>query len=194
LESPFLCRGIAVIPPSAGSIIKKSGLLPYQDFFVVMKKLSHVNDEGHVQMVDVTAKAETIREAKARGVVKMDAATLGLIEKGRIAKGNVLTTAKISGIMAAKKTGEIIPLCHPLKLTGIDINLDIDHKNSQIVIEARARTTGKTGVEMEALTAVSVAALTIYDMCKAVNKRIVIGDIMLLEKSGGKSGTFRRDK
>jgi len=143
-------------------------------------------------MVDVTAKAKTIRKAKAQGVVKMDARTLGLIEKGQIAKGNVLTTAKIAGIMAAKKTGELIPLCHPLELTGIDINLNIDRRNSQIVIESQVQTTGKTGVEMEALTAVSVAALTIYDMCKAVNKKIIIGDIMLLEKRGGKSGVFIR--
>jgi cyclic pyranopterin phosphate synthase len=159
-----------------------------------MKKLSHVNNEGEVQMVDVTAKANTIRKAKARGIVKMDIHTLQLIEKGQMAKGNVLTTAKIAGIMAAKKTGELIPLCHPLELTGIDINLSIDHKDSQIVIESQVQTAGKTGVEMEALTAVSVAALTIYDMCKAVNKKIIIGDIMLLEKSGGKSGIFVRNK
>jgi cyclic pyranopterin phosphate synthase len=158
-----------------------------------MKKLSHLNNEGQVQMVDVTSKAQTIRKAKARGIVKMDSLTLKLIEKGQIAKGNVLTTAKIAGIMAAKKTGELIPLCHPLELTGIDINLNIDHKKSQIVIEAQVQITGKTGVEMEALTAVSIAALTIYDMCKAVNKKIIIGDIMLLEKSGGKSGLFIRE-
>jgi cyclic pyranopterin monophosphate synthase len=158
-----------------------------------MKNLSHVNNEGQVQMVDVTSKAQTIRKAKARGIVKMDSRTLKLIEKGQIAKGNVLTTAKIAGIMAAKKTGELIPLCHPLELTGIDINLEIDHKNSQIVIEAQVQIAGKTGVEMEALTAVSIAALTIYDMCKAVNKKIIISDIMLLEKSGGKSGTFIRE-
>jgi cyclic pyranopterin monophosphate synthase len=157
-----------------------------------MKKLSHVNNQGDIQMVDVTKKVNTIREAKARGIVKMDARTLQLIEDGQITKGNVLTTAKIAGIMAAKKTGELIPLCHPLALTGIDVNFNIDHQQSHIVIEAIARITGKTGVEMEALTAVSVAALTIYDMCKAVNKNIIIGDIMLLEKSGGKSGTFVR--
>jgi cyclic pyranopterin phosphate synthase len=159
-----------------------------------MKKLSHLNNKGDVQMVDVTTKAKTIRKAKARGIVKMDARTLKLIEKGQITKGNVLTTAKIAGIMAAKKTGELIPLCHPLELTGIDLNLIIDNKNSQIIIESVVQTAGKTGVEMEALTAVSVAALTIYDMCKAVNKKIIIGDILLLEKSGGKSGTFIRNK
>ena len=144
-------------------------------------------------MVDVTTKAKTIRKAKACGIVKMDLQTLKLIEEGQIAKGNVLTTAKIAGIMAAKKTGEFIPLCHPLQLTGIDINFNIDHKNSQIVIEAQVQIAGKTGVEMEALTAVSIAALTIYDMCKAVNKKMIIADIMLLEKSGGKSGAFIRD-
>lgn len=145
-------------------------------------------------MVDVTAKAETVRQAKARGIVKMDSATLQLIEQGRMAKGNVITTAKIAGIMAAKKTGHLIPLCHPLELTGIEVDLRMDRKKSQIIIESLVKTAGKTGVEMEALTAVSVAALTIYDMCKAVNKKIVIGDIMLLEKSGGKSGTFVRNK
>jgi len=144
-------------------------------------------------MVDVTKKKKTIRKAKARGIVKMDALTLKLIEKGQIAKGNVLTTAKIAGIMAAKKTGELIPLCHPLELTGIDLHLSIDNRKSQIVIQSVVQTAGKTGVEMEALTAVSVAALTIYDMCKAVNKKIIIGDIMLLEKSGGKSGIFKRN-
>ena len=158
------------------------------------KKLSHINHEGNVQMVDVTAKPQTAREAKARGIVRMDAATLTLISKGRIAKGNVLTTAKIAGIMAAKKTGDLIPMCHPLELTGVDLTFTVDEKKSAIIIEASVRIAGKTGVEMEALTAVSVAALTIYDMCKAVNKKIVISDIMLLEKSGGKSGAFTRSK
>jgi cyclic pyranopterin monophosphate synthase len=174
-------------------IIRGLRLLQQGALLTVMKKLSHLNNEGQVQMVDVTAKAQTIRKAKARGIVKMDSQTLKLIEKGQIAKGNVLTTAKIAGIMAAKKTGEFIPLCHPLELTGIDINFNMDHKRSQIVIEAQVQIAGKTGVEMEALTAVSIAALTIYDMCKAVNKKIIIGDIMLLEKSGGKSGTFIRE-
>jgi len=158
------------------------------------KKLSHINHEGNVQMVDVTAKPQTTREAKAQGIVRMDAATLALVSKGRIAKGNVLTTAKIAGIMAAKKTGDLIPMCHPLELTGVDLTFTVDEKKSAIIIEASVRIAGKTGVEMEALTAVSVAALTIYDMCKAVNKKIVISDIMLLEKSGGKSGTFIRSK
>ena len=159
-----------------------------------MKKLSHVNNEGNVQMVDVTEKVRTIREAKARGAVKLDARTLALVESGRIAKGSVLTTAKLAGIMAAKRTGDLIPLCHPLELTGVEIDLKIDRRKSLIIIEATVRTAGKTGVEMEALTAVSVAALTVYDMCKAVNKEITIENIMLMEKSGGKSGTFIRKK
>lgn len=157
-----------------------------------MKKLSHINGRGDVQMVDVTTKAKTIRVAKAQGIVKMDARTLNLIDQGKMSKGNVLTTAKIAGIMAAKKTGDLIPLCHPLELTSVDLNLSMDHKNSRVIIQSVVQTAGKTGVEMEAMTAVSIAALTIYDMCKAVNKNIIISDIMLLEKSGGKSGTFKR--
>jgi cyclic pyranopterin phosphate synthase len=158
-----------------------------------MRKLSHINNKGDVRMVDVTGKAKTLRKAKASGIVKMDARTLKLIEAGQITMGNVLTIAKIAGILAAKKTGGLIPLCHPLELTGVDLTLNIDNKHSQIILESIVQTAGKTGVEMEALTAVSIAALTIYDMCKAVNKKIVIGDIMLLEKSGGKSGTFIRE-
>ena len=144
-------------------------------------------------MVDVTDKDKTVRVAKARGIVKMKSTTLALLEEGRMKKGNVLTTAKIAGILAAKKTGELIPLCHPLGLSGIDIEFAMDTKNSQVIIETQVRTVGQTGVEMEALTAVSVAALTIYDMCKAVDKEMIIGDILLLEKSGGKSGTFIRN-
>jgi len=157
-----------------------------------MRKLSHINNNQQVEMVDVTAKAITNRQAKARGSVTMEKATLNLIEKGQMTKGNVLGAAKIAGIMAAKKTGELIPLCHPLELTSIRLDLEIDRKKSRVVIESEVKTTGKTGVEMEALTAVSVAALTIYDMCKAADKKMVIGEIMLVEKTGGKSGTFKR--
>jgi cyclic pyranopterin phosphate synthase len=157
-----------------------------------MRKLSHINDNQQVEMVDVTAKAVTKRKAKARGSVTMEKATLNLIEKGQMTKGNVLGAAKIAGIMAAKKTGELIPLCHPLEITSVQLDLEIDRKKSRVVIESEVKTTGKTGVEMEALTAVSVAALTIYDMCKAADKKMVIGEIMLLEKTGGKSGTFKR--
>ena len=145
-------------------------------------------------MVDVTKKDKTVRVAKACGVVKMKSGTLKLIEEGRMAKGNVLTAAKIAGIMAAKKTGDLIPLCHPLALTGVDVEFEMDRQNSRVLITAEARTVGPTGVEMEALTAASMAALTIYDMCKAVDKEMIIGEILLLEKRGGKSGTFIRKK
>jgi len=159
-----------------------------------MKKLSHINEQGDVQMVDVGAKAITLRVARAGGSIELGRATLDLIESGKTKKGNVLAAAKIAGIMAAKKTGELIPLCHPLELTGIDVDLKIDRAASRILIEAEARTVGKTGVEMEALTAVSVAALTIYDMCKAADKGMIIGDIMLLSKKGGRSGSYARKK
>lgn len=145
-------------------------------------------------MVDVTDKDKTVRVAKACGIVKMKSDTLNLIAEGRIAKGNVFTAAKIAGIMAAKRTGDLIPLCHPLALTGVDVDFEIDRPRSQVTIFTETRTVGPTGVEMEALVAAGIAALTIYDMCKAVDKEMIIGDIMLLEKRGGKSGTFIRKK
>jgi len=145
-------------------------------------------------MVDVTEKGKSVRVAKACGVVKMKSGTLKRIEEGSLTKGNVLTTAKIAGILAAKKTGDLIPLCHPLALTGVDVEFELDRENAKVLIQAEVRTVGPTGVEMEALTAVATAALTIYDMCKAVDKEMIIGDIMLLEKRGGKSGTFIRKK
>jgi cyclic pyranopterin phosphate synthase len=150
--------------------------------------LSHLDARGRARMVDVTDKNDTSREAIARGRVTMLPATLGLILAGEIGKGNVLTTAQIGGIMAAKRTHELIPLCHPLPITSIQIDLEPDEASSCVEITARVRTTAKTGVEMEALTAVSVAALTVYDMCKAVDRGIRIGDIRLARKSGGKSG------
>ena len=159
-----------------------------------MKKLSHLNNEGEVQMVDVSAKEPTARLARACGTIKMKPETLQRVERQQIGKGNVLSIAKIAGIMAAKKTGELIPLCHPLELTSIDVDLKIDFARSLIIIEAQVGTCGRTGVEMEALTAVSVAGLTVYDMCKAVDREMVLGEIMLLEKSGGRSGTFLRRK
>lgn len=157
-----------------------------------MRKLSHIDNKSQAQMVDVSAKEATLRRAKACGSVTMDKKTLALVAKEKMTKGNVLGTAKLAGIMAAKKTGEMIPLCHPLALTDIKLNLEIDRKKSRVNIEAEVKTIGKTGVEMEALTAVSIAALTVYDMCKAADKKMVIGEIMLLEKTGGKSGTFIR--
>lgn len=139
-------------------------------------------------MVDVGAKPETAREAVARGVVAMSSAALKLIQSGRLAKGDPLQAARVAGILAAKRTSELIPLCHPLPLTHI--TLDLIPNRRGYVIEARVRTTAKTGVEMEALTAVAVAALTVYDMVKAVDREMVIGDIMLIEKRGGRSGHF----
>jgi len=139
-------------------------------------------------MVDVTGKADTERTAIARGRITMRPETLALIEQGAVAKGNVLTTAQIAGVMAAKRTHELIPMCHPLLLTGIDVTLTPDREASAVEIAATVRTTGKTGVEMEALTAVSVAALTVYDMCKAVDRGMRIEAVRLVEKHGGKSG------
>ncbi|HPK52901.1 MAG TPA: cyclic pyranopterin monophosphate synthase MoaC [Smithellaceae bacterium] len=157
-----------------------------------MKKLSHIDHAGNIQMVDVSSKRSTRRRAVACAKVEMQPRTLKLIAEQQIGKGNVLAAAKIAGIMAAKKTGELIPLCHPLELTLVTVDLQPDFISSQILIRAEVRTMSKTGVEMEAMTAVSVAALTVYDMCKSADKEIIIGEIMLLEKSGGKSGNFTR--
>lgn len=144
-------------------------------------------------MVDVTDKAVTVREARARGIIRMTPRIIAQIQSGAIAKGNVLETARIAGIMAAKKTAEIIPLCHPLALSHAAVNFELRPENNTIEIQATMRLTGKTGVEMEALTAVSAAALTLYDMCKALDKGMVISNICLLEKSGGKSGTYKME-
>jgi cyclic pyranopterin phosphate synthase len=158
-----------------------------------MTKFSHIDTKGKAQMVDVTAKERSVRKAVARGKVLMKKKTLSLIERGEIPKGDVFTVARIAGIMAAKKTGEMIPMCHPLELTGIDIQFTKNAGLGEITIEATVRTVGRTGVEMEAMTAVSVAALTIYDMCKSADKYIVLSDIKLITKHGGKSGLFIRD-
>jgi cyclic pyranopterin phosphate synthase len=156
-------------------------------------RLSHIDASGRARMVDVNAKDVTVRVATAAGRVLMQPATLGLLLRGEIAKGNVLTTAQVAGIMAAKHTHELIPMCHPLLLNGIDVNLTPDEAHSAVEITATVRTTGKTGVEMEALTAVSVAALTVYDMCKAVDRGMRIDGVRLLRKSGGASGDFVAD-
>jgi cyclic pyranopterin phosphate synthase len=153
-------------------------------------KLTHLDESGRVQMVDVGQKPDTERVAVAKGEVLMQPETLRLIAEGGMPKGDVLTTAQIAGIMAAKRTPDLIPLCHPLQLTKVDVEFDIDEANSRIEITATVRCRGKTGVEMEALTAVSVAALTIYDMAKAAEKTMRIGGIRLVRKSGGKSGEF----
>ena len=155
--------------------------------------LSHVDAGGAAHMVDVSEKPDTVREATARGRISMLPQTLALIEGGAVAKGSVLGVAQIAGIMAAKQTGTLIPLCHPLPLTAVDVRFEFDSAQSAVEIEATARVVGKTGVEMEALVAVSVAALTIYDMCKAADRAMVIGDVRLVRKSGGKSGEFVRE-
>lgn len=153
-------------------------------------ELTHLDAQGHARMVDVGAKEETQREAVARGTVQMQPNTLALITAGDVPKGDVLAVARIAGIMAAKRTSDLIPLCHPLMLTHVSLRLEPDPQTSAILIEAIVRTRGQTGVEMEALTAVSVAALTIYDMCKAVDRGMRIGDIRLAQKRGGKSGEW----
>jgi cyclic pyranopterin phosphate synthase len=152
------------------------------------KKLSHIDDKGKPRMVDVTAKAITQREAITKGTVHLQPETLALIQKGQIAKGDVLTVAQLAGIMAAKKTPDLIPLCHPLLLGEIRVEFKIDEPNSAIHITSTVKNSGQTGVEMEAMTATAVAALTIYDMCKAVDRGIKIDNIRLVRKSGGKSG------
>jgi len=157
-----------------------------------MKKLSHVDAQGRARMVDVASKPITSREAIATGRVRMKPEVLRLIVTGQIAKGDVLAVARVAGIMAAKKTPELIPLCHPLPITSVSIEFTPHEQQGVLAIEARVKVEGKTGVEMEALTAVSLAALTIYDMCKAVDKSMVVSDICLLKKTGGKSGTYLR--
>ena len=152
---------------------------------------SHFDDSGNAVMVDVSDKPETRREAVAEGRVLCNAETLGLIRQGRVKKGDVLSVARLAGIMGAKQTAALIPLCHPLPLSAVSLDLSLDEAASAVRIRATCRTDGKTGVEMEALTAVSVAALTVYDMIKAVQKDAVIDGIRLLEKTGGKSGEYR---
>ena len=152
--------------------------------------LSHVDQQGRVTMVDVSGKSVTAREAVARGTITMSAGALRLVRRGAVKKGDPLQTARLAGIMAAKQTASLIPLCHPLPLSNVTVELIPRSRGYDI--EARVRTTAQTGVEMEALTAVAVAALTVYDMVKAVDKAMVIGDIRLMFKSGGRSGTYRR--
>jgi cyclic pyranopterin phosphate synthase len=154
-------------------------------------QLSHLNDKGEARMVDVSDKSVTSRTAIAEGFVAMAPETLDLILEGKTPKGDVLATARIAGIMGAKKTAEFIPLCHPLPLTQVTLDFAPSHDPAGIKVEASAKVEGKTGVEMEALTAVSVACLTIYDMCKAVDRAMSFSGIRLIEKTGGRSGDFR---
>jgi len=156
----------------------------------MMKKLTHMDESGHPRMVDITGKPDTHREAVAKGTVRMQAATLDLIKKGETAKGDVLAVAQLAGIMAAKQTPHLIPLCHPLLIGDIKIEFNMNEGNNTIEITATVESVGKTGVEMEALTATAVAALTIYDMCKAADRGMRIENIRLVRKSGGKSGTI----
>ncbi|MDX2156211.1 MAG: cyclic pyranopterin monophosphate synthase MoaC [Hyphomicrobiaceae bacterium] len=156
-----------------------------------MTKLSHINERGEAHMVDVSGKNVTHRTAVAEGFVAMADETLGLVERGEAKKGDVLATARIAGIMAAKRTHELIPLCHPLLITKVTVDLSPRRQPTGIHVAAEVRVSGQTGVEMEALTAVSVACLTIYDMLKAADKGMVIGPVRLLEKTGGRSGTWR---
>jgi cyclic pyranopterin monophosphate synthase len=154
------------------------------------KKLTHFDEAGNARMVDVGAKDVTERVAVARASITMQAATLALIRDKKAAKGDVLAVAQLAGIMAAKKTADLIPLCHPLSISSVDVQLTLDARRNAVDIEATCKVEGRTGVEMEALTAASVAALTVYDMCKSVDRGMVISDVRLLHKSGGKSGTF----
>ncbi|HAK88500.1 MAG: molybdenum cofactor biosynthesis protein C [Nitrospirae bacterium GWC2_46_6] len=160
----------------------------------IVGKLTHFDEEGKARMVDVSGKLPTQREAITAGSIHMKPETIRLIKDRRISKGDVLGVARVAGIMAAKRTPDLIPMCHPLNITSVHIDFDVDEKKNKIDIKTTVRIVGQTGVEMEALTATSVAALTIYDMCKAVDKEMVISDIMLMEKRGGKSGEFKRKR
>jgi cyclic pyranopterin phosphate synthase len=159
-----------------------------------MGELTHFNEEGRARMVDVSEKTQTMRTAVAAGEVLLRPDTYDLVVAGKMKKGDVLAVAQVAGIMGAKRTSDVIPMCHPIAITGIDISFALDEPRHAILIEATAKCKGETGVEMEALTAVSIAALTIYDMCKAVQKDIEIQNIRLLSKTGGKSGAYHKEK
>lgn len=157
-------------------------------------ELTHINEEGRAKMIDVSEKGDTVREAVAIGSISMKRETIERIKEGTISKGDVLAVAQVGGIMGAKNTSQIIPMCHPIMISGCDISFRIDFENNKIEITATTKTVGKTGIEMEALTAVSTAALTIYDMCKSIDREMIINNIMLVKKSGGKSGIFEREE
>ncbi|MEE2997776.1 MAG: cyclic pyranopterin monophosphate synthase MoaC [Pseudomonadota bacterium] len=159
-----------------------------------MSKLTHIGEDGKAQMVDISDKNITDRTATAQGSVLMEPETLKLIVDGSVKKGDVISVARLAGIMAAKRTAEMIPLCHPLALNKVDVNITCDDSRNAVDIVATCRVNGRTGVEMEALTAVSAAALTVYDMCKAVDRSMQITDINLVHKAGGKSGEYRADE
>jgi cyclic pyranopterin phosphate synthase len=158
-----------------------------------VSRLSHLDARGNARMVDVSDKPDTVREARAEAFVAMSVETLQMVARGGHAKGDVLTVARVAGIQAAKRCADLIPLCHPLPLTGVDVDIVLDEETSRVRIVAVARVTGPTGVEMEALTAAGVAALTVYDMCKAVDRGMRIEGLRLLHKSGGRSGTWNAE-
>jgi cyclic pyranopterin monophosphate synthase len=157
-----------------------------------LSKLTHFNQQGEAHMVDVGEKASTHRVAVAQGRISMQAETLALIAQGKHKKGDVLGIARVAGIMAAKKTADLVPLCHPLSLSHVEVLLEVKDEENAVYCQVRAETLGQTGVEMEALTAVQISLLTIYDMCKAVDRGMTISEVQLLEKSGGKSGLWKR--
>lgn len=158
-------------------------------------ELTHFDEEGRSRMVDVTDKGETVREAVAAGYIKMKPATMDMLIKGEMAKGrNVFEVARVAAVMGVKRTSDLIPMCHPLFITKVDVYFEPDREKSQVDIQVVVKMAGKTGVEMEALTGVSVAALTVYDMCKAVDKDMLIGGIRVMKKTGGKSGTYIREE
>jgi len=157
-----------------------------------MTGLTHLDESGRARMVDVSDKDVTRREATARAIVSMQPETARLIASGGVAKGDVLAVAQVAGVMAAKRTPDLIPLCHPLPITGVSMQFELDEAHARLEIQATVRVTGRTGVEMEALTAAAVAALTVYDMCKAVDRGMSIGNVELLHKAGGQSGEFIR--
>jgi len=161
---------------------------------VDIKKLTHLDEKGRPKMVYVGGKKDTDREAVASGKIFLSEETYSRLKKGDLKKGDVLSTAQIAGIMGAKKTSEIIPMCHNIFITGVEMEFNLNDGDKSVDIISKAKTTGKTGIEMEALTGVSISALTIYDMCKAIDKNMVISDIKLIKKSGGKSGTYLREE
>jgi len=156
------------------------------------KKLSHVDESGEARMVDVSAKSETVRSARANGSIRMRPDTLAAIRSNQVAKGDVIAVARVAGVMAAKRTSELVPLCHPLPLHDVQVTFTLDDDLPGLRVEATAKTVGRTGVEMEALTAVMVSLLTVYDMAKSLDREMVVSDISLAEKSGGKSGHWSR--
>ena len=155
-------------------------------------ELTHINEQGRAKMVDVSEKQDTLREAVAYCNVYMKEETLQKINEGTIKKGDVLSVAQVAGIMASKKTSDIIPMCHPIMISGCDISFSLNFEENRVEITSTVRNTGQTGVEMEALAAVTIAGLTIYDMCKAIDRKMIVSDVKLLKKSGGKSGLFER--